>query len=305
MRFLGNRNMPSHNLLRSFECAARHESFTQAAEELRLTQSAVSRQVNELEGFIGAPLFRRVGRRVVLTDAGRRFAEDLAIDLENIKQSVVRAISDAGRKSTLRVGTLPTFASRWLIPRLPTFLADHPEIEIRLETRTIPFDLVRERFDVAIHFGTANWPEARMSKLFDEEMLPVASPRFRDAYSASNPASLAQAPLLHLITRERAWVDWFAANNITDNHLLAGRHFDQFSMVIAGAVNSLGAALLPSYLIESELERGILVPLSQMRLRTHSSYFVVSVAGQVDKQINTFIRWLISASRRRVMTIAH
>ncbi|RWI87871.1 MAG: LysR family transcriptional regulator [Mesorhizobium sp.] len=297
MHSVGHHNLPSYALLRSFECAARHESFTQAAEELHLTQSAVSRQVKELEDMMGATLFRRVGRRVALTEAGRRFAADLAIDLKNLRQSVVRAIA-VGEQSTLRIGILPTFASRWLIPRLATFLGDHPDIEIRLETRTLPFDITRERFDIAIHFGKADWPDARMTKLFDEEMLPVASPKFRDRHMATEPARLAEAPLLHLITRESAWIDWFAMNKISDRRLLTGRHFDQFSMIISAAAASLGAALLPKYLIETELDSGILIPLSDMPLKTHNSYFVVSAAGDVNPQVNAFTRWLMSAAKR-------
>ncbi|NGO55308.1 LysR substrate-binding domain-containing protein [Allomesorhizobium camelthorni] len=299
MQSVGHRNLPSHALLRSFESAARHESFTQAAEELYLTQSAVSRQVKELEETIGVTMFRRVGRRVTLTEAGRRFAADLAVDLENLKQSVARAMAAGERNATLRIGILPTFASRWLIPRLGTFLNDNPSVEIKLETRTVPFDLTRERFDLAIHFGKANWPDARMSKLFDEEMLPVASPKFCDMYSASEPARLAEAPLLHLITRESAWIDWFAMHGTTDKRLLSGRYFDQFSLIISAAVCSIGAALLPRYLIEMELECGVLIPLSDTPLKTHSSYFVVSAAGDVNPQVNSFTRWLMSTTRHQ------
>jgi len=288
--------------LRSFECAARHESFTQAAEELHITQSAVSKQVKELEETIGVTMFRRVGRRVTLTEAGRRLAADLAVDLENLKQSVARAIAAGKRNATLRIGVLPTFAGRWLIPRLGTFLNDHPSVEIRLETRTVPFDLTRERFDVAIHFGKANWPDARMNKLFDEEVLPVASPKFRDRYLANEPARLAEAPLLHLITRESAWVEWFAMNGTTDKRLMSGRHFDQFSMIITAAVSSIGAALVPRYLIEMELECGVLIPLSDRPLKTQNSYFAVSPAGAVNPQVNAFTRWLMSTARRASIT---
>ncbi|PDT78018.1 LysR substrate-binding domain-containing protein [Sinorhizobium sp. BJ1] len=295
---LGHCNLPSYALLRSFECAARHQSFTLAAEELRLTQSAISRQVKELEEMIGAPLFRRVGRRVTLTEAGGRFATDIAKDLGNLKLSVVRAIAAGARNSTLRLGILPTFASRWLIPRLAIFLNDHPNVEIRLEARTVPFDLTRERFDAAIHFGKANWPDARMNKLFDEEILPVASPKFRDTHPLAEPADLAAAPLLHLITRESAWIDWFAMKGISDKRLLSGRHFDQFSMVISAAAASLGVALLPKYLIEQELHQGILVPINDTPLKTNNSYFIVSAAGDVNPLVNAFSTWLISTARR-------
>ncbi len=297
LQSVGHRNLPSYSVLRCFECAARHESFTQAAEELHITQSAVSKQVKELEETIGVTMFRRVGRRVTLTEAGRRFAAALAVDLENLKQSVTQAIAAGERNASLRIGILPTFASRWLIPRLGTFLEDHPSVEIRLETRTVPFDLTRERFDLAIHFGKANWPDARLNKLFDEEMMPVASPKFRDRYLASEPARLAKAPLLHLITRESAWIEWFAMKGTTDKRLMSGRHFDQFSMIISAAVSSIGAAIIPRYLIEMELECGVLIPLSDTPLKTHNSYFVVSPAGDVNPHVNAFTRWLMSTAR--------
>ncbi|MEI9413194.1 LysR substrate-binding domain-containing protein [Mesorhizobium salmacidum] len=302
LQFVGRHHLPSHALLRSFESAARHESFSQAAEELNLTQSAVSRQVKQLEETIGVTMFRRVGRGVTLTDPGRRFAEDLAADLDSLKQSVARAIAAGERHPTLRIGILPTFANRWLIPKLGTFLNEHPGLEIRMETRTAPFDITRERFNVAIHFGKANWPDARMNKLFDEEMMPVASPKFRDMYSASDPSRLAEAPLLHLISRESAWFDWFALKGTRDKRLLSGRHFDQFSMIISAAACSIGAALLPKYLIEIEMNQGVLVPLSTTPLRTHNSYFVVSAAGDVNPQVSSFTRWLISTARRTSIT---
>jgi LysR family transcriptional regulator, glycine cleavage system transcriptional activator len=124
------RFLPSYAVLRSFDSAARHESFTLAAKELNLTQGAISRQVKELEQIVGVNLFRRVGRRVVLTRAGQKFASDLVIDLGNLRHTVMRAISVGDMNSSLRVATLPAFASRWLIPKLSGFNKTHPNVEI-------------------------------------------------------------------------------------------------------------------------------------------------------------------------------
>ena len=121
MKSFQRRYMPSISALRSFEAAARHQSFTLAAEELNLTQSAISRQVKEMEKIVGAQLFRRTGRVVILTRAGKRLADEVSIDLENIRRTMMRAVSAGNMSSTLRVATLPTFATRWLIPRLPEF----------------------------------------------------------------------------------------------------------------------------------------------------------------------------------------
>ncbi|TNE35512.1 MAG: LysR family transcriptional regulator, partial [Alphaproteobacteria bacterium] len=266
------RHLPSHAVLRSFECAARHESFTLAAEELHLTQSAISRQVKELESLLGFELFRRIGRNVVLTDAGRNLAGELAIDLENIHQTVMRAVSAGDIGTALRIATLPTFASRWLIPRLPEFTRQYPEIEINLYTRLSPFDLTREHFDLAIHFGTDDWPRTEMQILCSERMIAVASPAFKARHNIIDAGELMRLPLLHLESRPLIWQDFFKAANLAETPRLRGKYFDQFSMIIAAARASLGAALLPTYLIEQELEDGSLSPLSPVEVSTRNSY---------------------------------
>lgn len=294
MTSLSRRNLPSHTVLRSFESAARHESFTLAAEELNLTQSAISRQVKELEYAVGVKLFRRVGRRVVLTMAGRNLASDLAVDLENIRRTMMRAISAGGIGSALRVASLPTFASRWLIPRLPAFIEQYPTIEISISTRLKPFDLNGEHFDMAIHFGQANWPDTDMKLLCSETMVAVASPGFRDMHRIENVKDLVRAPLLHLTTRPMAWLDYFEAAGLGQKNLLKGKYFDQFNMVIAGTAASLGASLLPTYLIEKELSAGTLVRLTTETISTDNSYYLVTPAGQQNPSVDTMCAWMTS-----------
>jgi len=230
--------MPSFAVLRSFECAARHQSFTLAAEELSLTQSAISRQIKELELAIGADLFRRVGRRVELTERGAAFAADLRLDLERISSTV-----------------LPTFASRWLIPRLPSFEARHPDIQIHLSVRENTFNLVREHFDAALHFGPPVWPDGNLEKLCTEVMVAVASPSLIASHGIVDANHLLEAPLIHLETRP------------------------QFAMVISGAIASLGAAILPSYLIEAELADGRLKAISDVGLSTNNAYYIATPTG--------------------------
>ena len=288
------RHLPSHAVLRSFESAARHQNFTLAAEELHLTQSAISRQVKELEALIGFSLFRRVGRQVVLTEAGRNFASELAVDLENIRQTVMRAISAGDVGAALRIATLPPFPCRWLIPRLPDFAARHPMIEIGLYTRLNPFDLEREHFDLAIHFGADDWPLTDMQTLCSETMIPVAAPAFVAAQEIENVADLARTPLLHIDSRPLVWRDYFRQAGLTGEPLLAGKYFDQFSMIIAGALSSLGAALVPSYLIEEELAEGKLIAISNEPLTTRNSYYLVTPQGRTNDNVETFIEWIKS-----------
>jgi len=287
-----SRILPSLAVLRCFEAAARRENFTLAAEELHLTQSAVSRQVRELEHFVGFPLFRRVGRRVVLSEAGRRFAEALGSDLERLRQTLCQAIAAGDRRRTLRVASLPTFANRWLIPRLGAFDAAHPDVVVSIGTRLAPFDFARERFDLAIHFGTEDWPDTRMFPLCDEEMLAVAAPDFVARHGIEEASGPGDAPLLHLDSRPNAWRDWFRAAGLAGEPALRGKWFDQFSMVIAAASASLGVALLPGYLIEDELHSGRLVRIDDTVLRTDKSYFVVTPAGEQDDLCERFIAWI-------------
>ena len=160
------RYIPSMSAIRSFEAAARHQSFTLAATELNLTQSAVSRQVKEMEQIVGAQLFRRTGREVILTRAGTRLASDLSSELDNISSVMMRAVSAGNMNSTLRVATLPTFATLWLIPRLPGFFRKHPDIEISFSTRLEPFDLGRRELRSCYPFWTEKLAKHAHAKVF-------------------------------------------------------------------------------------------------------------------------------------------
>ena len=286
------RILPSHSVLRSFEAAARHCSFTLAAEELHLTQSAISRQVKELELTVGTPLFRRVGRRVVLTQAGESLARELTIDLENIRRTMLRAIAGGAKGAALRVACLPAFASRWLIPRLPQFSEENPEIEINLSTRPKPFDMDVEHFDLAIHFGRDDWPNTDMDPLCSETMVAVSSPEFQQRHQVDCTEKLSSAPLLHMSTRPTAWEDFFELAALSQSPIMSGKYFDQFSMIIAGAVASLGVGLLPTYLIEEELQSGKLVLLSDQTLVTKNQYFLVTPGNQENADVSTFCDWM-------------
>ncbi len=288
------RFLPSFSVLRSFASAARHQSFTLAAEELNLTQSAVSRHIRDMETALGFSLFRRVGRRVVLTPAGKNLADALEDDLSRITQTLHRAIAAGMSGATLNVASLPTFASRWLIPRLPGFEKAHPGIGINLTARINPFDLAHERFDVAIHFGRDNWPDAQLTKFCDEEMIAVASPQFIETNRVEGPEGLLEAPLLHLQSRPGAWGDWMHEAGLGEVPALPGKQFDQFTMVIAGAAAGLGAGLVPAYLIEEELRSGVLVQVGDTALKTQNSYFIVRPLGVDNPSADAFVTWILA-----------
>ncbi|WP_259783066.1 LysR substrate-binding domain-containing protein [Aestuariispira ectoiniformans] len=283
---------PSLTHLRCFERAARHQSFTAAAEELRMTQSAVSKKIRELEVDLGVDLFRRVGRGVALTQAGKSFAADLEHDLSSIQNSIQKVISSGNDKVTLSIATLPTFANRWLIPRLPAFLAGNPEIEVNFSTRLDPFEFERDPFDLAIHYGLQNWPNTKMTHLFGEKMVPVCSPAFFDQYGLGTLENITDVPLLHLQSRPDVWQDWFREAAIAGVVRREGRYFDQYSMIITAAIASLGAALIPVAMITRELQDKQLVQITGPALTTEKSYYLVRPHGKAGEHIQKFESWL-------------
>lgn len=293
MKQFQRRYMPSISALRCFEAAARHQSFTLASDELDLTQSAVSRQVKELEQIVGAQLFRRTGREVVLTRAGARLAKDVGDELESLRRIMMRAVSAGNMHDTLRIAILPTFANLWLIPRLPDFFEKQPGLEISFATRLEPFDLVSEQIDLAIHFGQENWPNTEMRKFFSEKMIPVAAPAFVREHNINSLEDLSETMLIHLSSRPSSWQEYMAQVGLNEQGYLTGKYFDQFSMVITAAKASLGTALLPRYLIEREIENGELVVLSDRELLTENNYYFVTPIDQQDENVEKFYQWMI------------
>ncbi|WP_417701423.1 LysR substrate-binding domain-containing protein [Pseudophaeobacter sp.] len=290
--------LPSLTHLRCFDSAARHQSFTAAGEEIGLTQSAISKKVKELEVDLGFALFQRVGRGVVLTPAGAGLAADLAQNLGALRNTVQKAVAAGGGRSALRIAVLPTFANRWLIPRLPDFFARHPEIELNLSTRLQPFDFARDSFDLAIHYGRDNWPGARMVALFGEQMVPVAAPQLYADHALDDRASLPLVPLVHLDSRSGAWGDWFREAEVDGQPRQDGRYFDQYSMVIGAAVAGLGAAIVPFDMIAQELEAGTLKQLPGPGLRSNKQYYLVRPHGGAAEPVQQFEAWITRQLRQ-------
>ena len=286
--------VPDLAVLQAFECAARHGNFTKAAAELNLTQSAVSRQVKALEAQLGVLLFERVRKRVLLSEAGGRLLPEARRLLQQSEEMVLRARAAGGGGGVLSIATLPTFGDRWLMPRLPDFLARHPGVAVNVAARSQPFDLAAESFDLAIHYGQPVWAHAVCAYLCNEMILPAASPALLDAHGVATPADLEQAPLLHLATRPKQWAEWFDIHGLDSGSAYRGHRFDQFSMMISAALHGLGAALLPLYLIEEEIAAGRLRIAFDRPLATDNSYYVVRPEGRQDGALAlAFQAWLL------------
>lgn len=290
---LSRRLIPDVTTLQAFECAARHGSFTQAATELNLTQSAVSRQIKDLEIQLGVLLFERVRQRVILSDAGQKFLPEVRRLLNQSEELMVRAMASARSESTLSIASLPTFGSRWLVPRLPDFLKQHPGTVVNIASRSQPFDFEEQNFDLAIHYGQPVWAHATCSFLCSEVIIPVASAALIAACPMADPQELDGKPLLHLATRPKMWAQWCEANGLDVTSAYQGNRFDQFSMVIEAAAAGLGVALVPRYLIEQELQQDRLRILFDRPMRTENNYYLVVPEGKLENPVSRAFRtWI-------------
>ena len=294
------RPLPSLPALQAFEASARLGSFTKAAQELNLTQGAVSRAVATLEGEVGVPLFDRVRQRIRLTAAGEAYAAKVGPLLAKLEAATLELRASKGEGGVLNLAILPTFGTRWLIPRLPAFARAHPEVQVAFHTRLYPFDFEAEELDAAIHLGEGHWPGARLDRLFDEEAVVVASPRLAFAGTLESPSDLARAPLLQMATRPQGWEEWLATHRIEGVDGRRGPRFESHLMVIQAAKADLGFALLPTFLVEEELLKGELVePFPGTRLHGLRSYWLATPEHAAERPaVRAFRSWLLEETSR-------
>ncbi len=258
---------------------------------INLTQGAISRQVRALEDQLDVRLFRRANKKIILTEAGRTYAREVSSALKRI-QTASLCVKTNPKAGVLNIAILPTFGNRWLIPRLPSFLKESPEITVNFITKLSPFDFSSEGIHAAIHFGQPDWPDTASTFLMGDESVPVASPEFLIQHAIEGPSDLISAPLLHLTTRANAWSDWFTSNDTapTERH---GLLFEQFSTTAQAAVAGIGVALLPKLLIQSELERGELSVIFDQSVPTDSAYYLMIPLDCADyAPVIAFQDWL-------------
>lgn len=299
------RRIPSTQALLCFESAARHESYTRAAQELALTPSAVSRQITALEVFLDTPLFRRTRHGVALTARGAEYARQIARRLDAVERDTLEVMSRQGAGGVLALAAVPSFATQWLIPRLPALAARHPDIVVHIETRTRPFLFADADFDAALYTGSEeqvrNWPGTRATRLLTEDVLPVCSPRLLPARARVSPRAIARLPLLQQSTRPYGWRQWFDAQGVQAPQALSGPRYELFSMLAMGATHGLGVALMPRLLIADELARGELVVACDKPLRGLRSYYLVSPEQSDERPVLTRFRdWLLEQAAATV-----
>lgn len=294
------RKIPSLQALACFDAAARHESYTRAAQELALTQGAVSRQITSLEEFVGVVLFRRTRHGVALTERGAEYARQIAPRLQGLERDTQDIMSSQGSGGSIHLAAVPTFATRWLIPRLPQLKALHPDITVHIETRTRPFMFAETPFDAALFAGTpeqvSQWAGTRAQRLLAEEVVPVCRPELLGGQTSLSAEAIAQLPLLQQSTRPGAWRQWFDAVGVEAPLALAGPRFELFSMTAAAAAHGLGLALVPRLLIESELARGELVVACDLPLKGERAYYLVTSELSDERPVvKIFMDWLATS----------
>lgn len=286
-----SRRLPPLNALRAFEAAARLLSFTRAADELHVTQAAVSHQIKGLEEWLGVPLFRRVNRGLVLTDAGQTYLPPLreALDLmANATERVIRRDSTG----TLTISTMPSFAAKWLVLRLGRFQAAHPELDVRLHTTSQMVDFAQQDVDVAIRFGSGNWPDLRVERLLNEDIFPVCCPSLLP--TLATPDDLKKHTLLHddyIVT----WGDWLAEAGVEGIDATRGLHFTDSSHTIQAAMEGHGVALARQVLAADDLAAGRLArPFGVALSGLYAYYFVAPTHYFQRPKVKAFREWLFA-----------
>jgi LysR family transcriptional regulator, glycine cleavage system transcriptional activator len=284
--------LPPLNALRAFAAAARLLSFTRAAAELHVTQTAISHQMRLLESHLGVRLFVRLPRRLSLTPEGQAYARELHRVFERIDDAT-RALAAQPRREVLAVTCLPSFAARWLVPRLGRFTALHPTIDLRLITTERPVDLPREAVDVGIRFGFGQYAGLRSERLLDDHCFPVCSPRLGKGKRLQR-RELARQVLLHDDSSD-SWRRWLRFAGMTDVDADRGHVFADASMMLQAAADGLGVALGRGVLVQRELAAGTLVRAfpSTPALAVEQSYFLITSPAVADlPRVKAFASWV-------------
>jgi LysR family glycine cleavage system transcriptional activator len=286
--------LPPLNALRAFEAAARHESFTRAAEELCVTQGAVSHQVKALEMELAVKLFNRERQRLIITEAGRDYLAVVRDALDRIAIGTERLLQrqNAGM---LTVSTSPDFAAKWLVHRLGHFVEAHPEIDLRVSASLHHVDFAREEVDLAVRHGDGNWPGLDAVRLSPEQLFAICSPKLLSGRRRlARPADLLKFPLIHMDSRAD-WNNWLREADLDEAGATHGPVLNRASMVIDAAINGQGVALARTTLAAWDLINGHLVrPFAQSLPLTKTYWVICPKATASLPKIVTFRDWLLA-----------
>ncbi|MCV9960455.1 LysR substrate-binding domain-containing protein [Pararhizobium sp. BT-229] len=294
------RYLPSLSALHAFEAAARYMNFTKAADDLGLTQSGISRQIKNLEDFLGVTLFHRSGPRLVLTEIGANYYRDVALSLDRLQEISIDAVRGRTVDSSLMIGTHPTFASRWLPQRLSTFIDAHPEIPLEIMPAAPTTDFETTRLDITVLRGAGTWLHARSVELFPETLAVVASPSLIPLGEKLAPLDFSNFPMLQNSGRPSLWLSWLRLAGLSYSGRIQGSRFSNHEMIINAAVHGIGIAVVPTFYIERELHRGLLHMPFGDPIRSDDSYYAVYPERKSHiANIILFRDWLVRQTRNQ------
>lgn len=288
------RKIPSSTALQAFDAAARHGNFARAAEELCLTEGAISRQIARLESLLNCRLFDRTGSRVKLNPLGAHYAQHVRETLDRLERDTQYIMGMPEGSKSLDLAVLPTFSSRWLIPRLSRFKSLHPEITVNIAARTDPFILSGSGFDAVVHFEHPAWAGMRTQLLFQEQLIPVCHPALLTNKDIN--AQLNELPRIHRRQNPDAWHQYARESGITLDNPAQGDRYDLHEMTIAAVMAGQGVALIPRLYIEHELRSGIVVSPWPASVNLNKKFCLVKPTETRINQraLEDFEAWLLT-----------
>jgi len=301
------RRLPPLNSIRAFEATARHLSFSKAADELNVTPGAASQQVKVLEDYLNLKLFKRRNRMILLTDEAQICLPLLTEGLDNMSQAI-DMIREQNNDKPLTITAPPTFASRWLMPRLSSFQQEFPDIDIRIDASNDIADLVNDDIDIGIRFGTGEYPGLEADYLFAQNVIPVCNPELlKNGKKLEKPEDLKNHTLLHahgdyffIDSTHVDWEMWFATVGINGIDARHGLHFSQHNLLVEAAIRGQGIALVGDIVVSDELESGQLVKLfedTDIPLK-FSYYLIYSHTRSNQPRIKIFRQWLLDEVKK-------
>ena len=293
------RRLPSLNALRAFWAAARHRSFAAAADELHVTASAVSLQIRQLEEELDFKLFERTPKGLVLTPQGARLLPGITQAFEHLKGTIAAIDDGAPGAGSLSISVAPSFATKWLLPRLGGFLDRNPDVQVDVKANIELTDFAKDEVDLAIRYGNGNYPGLTVELLLEDRMFPVCSPELLMRYGQRNPARVfTEAPLLHDVSVDRdpadpSWKMWLKAGGLENIDWRKGPRFNQTALALDAALAGLGIALAPAALVATDLAAGRLVRLANEEWKGEFAYYLVHPADKAElPTLQRFKSWL-------------
>jgi LysR family glycine cleavage system transcriptional activator len=291
--------LPSLNGLRAFEAAARHLSFTLAASELNVTQTAISHQIRRLEEELGIRLFIRKNRALALTPQARDYLPGVRAAFNDLRLATDRLLRKDD-DNVLTVSTLASLAAKWLLPRLTAFQEAHPGLDVRITTSAALVDFKNGDVDTAIRYGRGNWPGVRAEWLMADEAFPVCSPALLDGKRPlRTPEDLRDHVLLHTTTNSDDWRQWLTAAGLpSDVSKQPGITFDLILMTVQAAIDGIGVAMGRTSYVQDDIAKGRLVVPFNIALPADAGFYLVSPEGAAEPpKLRAFRQWLIASAK--------